>query len=593
MCGIFGVRISWLAEQAGDADARLQNALDLLRWRGRDDARIVRIGDFALGCARLAISGMSSTQPAVLRGARFAGVLNGAVTNARALWSKTRPRAARRALPNDAWLPPLLFATGGVEALLGMTGHHALVVADAARDEWAAVRDVFGEKPMFVLRDAGRPVAVASTIPALRALGAPFALGSDAVRRFFRYGSTGSVAHEAGRFRAADEPQGFGTKAQSRSLEQDGAEALPFRTSLERAVARCADCEPSIGLYLSGGIDSSCLAAELAAQGRSVRSYQFVAQGQPADERAIAASVASHCGHRLVPVDGGPEVLDALFDLTAMWGLPLGDPSLLAAHAVAKAAAADGVRVMLSGEGADELLFGYSRHRAVSRMPAFRLPLPCVRGWSMGRDARILRALASPHPYAALLEVTPPMFRAQALAPRLADVAGADDALLEQPARARGATASARLAHAAAVDRSFYLRADLLPKLDVATMAAQIEGRCPFLDAEVVRAAAAIPVADRLGKRPLRRSYSNALPAAVFAQRKRGFSLPLDRWFRGALPMLDLLRDVRTRQRPHLCATGLDRAIDLHRRGVADLGHALFLVVAFETWLRTEEARCA
>ncbi len=589
MCGIFGVRWSWLARQSGDPDTRLSRALDALRWRGRDGAQILRIGDFALGCARLAITDARSHQPVALRGGRFAGALNGAVTNARALWAEARPGAARRSLPNDAWLPSLLVSQRGTAALDALSGHHALVVADAARDAWCAARDAFGEKPMFVLRERGEPVAVASTIPALRALGAPFTLPEQAAQRFFRYGATGVVQHEEGALRVDDEARGFGlaTPADPR------VPSMPFAAALQRAVARCADCEPELGMFLSGGIDSSCIAAELRAQGRSVRAYQFAAHAEPADERKVAQAVANRCGHELVRVDAGPGALDALEALTAMWGLPLGDPSLLAAHAVARAAAADGVRVLLSGEGADELLFGYARHRAIARMPSFRLPMPRGDAWSMRRFGRTLRALASRHPYETLLEVTPPAFREDVLGAAAVDDERIAASLAVGGLPARAASASSRLRHAAEVDRDFYLRSDLLPKLDVATMAAQVEGRCPFLDPEVFAAAGALSPRERFGKQPLRKAYAHALPGEVFAQRKRGFSLPLDRWFRGELPMLDLLRDARTRQRPHLRASGLDRAIDVHRSGKADLGHALYLVAAFETWLRTEDARCA
>lgn len=589
MCGIFGVRWSWLLRQSGDADTRLARALDALRWRGQDDARILRIGDFALGCARLSITDLRSHQPVALRGGRFAGAMNGAVTNARELWDGLRPGLSRHRLPNDAWLPLAVAEERGIAALASLRGHHALALVDVLGDAWSVVRDAFGEKPLFVLRERGEPVAVASTIPALRELGAVFALEPEAAQRFFCYGSTGEIEHERGERSVAEERSGFGVPA----AVVDAEPAVPFAVALSRAVARCADCEPKLGMFLSGGIDSSCLAAELRAQGRSVVAYQFAARGEPSDERAIAQQVANLCGHELVRVDAGPEALDALGSLTAMWGLPLGDPSLLAAHAVARAAASDGVRVLLSGEGADELLFGYARHRAIARMPRLRLPLPCGKGWSMRRLARSLRALAARHPYASLLEVTPPAFRRDVLGIVGADEAQRAGALCRSPLPARGSNASARLSQAAAVDRDFYLRSDLLPKLDVATMAAQVEGRCPFLDADVARAADAIPPALRLGKQPLRVAYRDALPPVVFAQRKRGFALPLDRWFRGESAMLDMLREPRTRQRPHLRAAGLDRAIDLHRSRKADLGHALYLVAAFETWLRTEDARCA
>ena len=185
-----------------------------------------------------------------------------------------------------------------------------------------------------------------------------------------------------------------------------------------------------------------------------------------------------------------------------------------------------------------------------------------------------------------MLEVTPEAFLSDALS-----IDGAAHGALATGSGALG-TRDVRLRHAAMLDRDFYLRSDLLPKLDVATMAAQVEGRCPFLDSDVARALDAMPPMQRFGKAPLRSAYAATLPHAVFAQRKRGFSLPLDRWFRGELAMLDLLRDQRTRQRAHVRASGLDRAIDLHRARRADLGRALYLVAAYETWLRTEDARC-
>lgn len=587
MCGIFGVRLSWLERQPGSPQQRLEGALAALRWRGEDGQQIVVRGDFALGCARLAITDPRSRQPVAIRGGRFAGALNGAVTNARDLWRRTlqwRPKDRR--LPNDAWLPLCLWAQRGDEGLELLRGHHAGVVVDAQRDQWRVHRDGMGEKPLFVLKAAGQLVACASTLPALAALGAPVDLGPEAIERFFRHGATGLDAFAQGDLQVAE------AEAWPKPVS---APAGDFASAFRAAVARCADCEPGLGLFLSGGKDSSCLAAELQAQGRRVPAFQFAAADEAVGdtaipqsdgaERAVAAQVAAHCGHEFVRVDAGPEVLDALPQLTERWGLPLGDPSVLAVHAVALAARQRGVRVLLSGEGADELMFGYQRHRALLQLPPLRLPwLPTPR-WGMGKLARLSRAMAEADPYASLLSATPPAFLAQAL--RLPGAGQLPGGPVGRGPRWQ------RLLRAALVDREFYLRADLLPKLDVATMAAQVEGRCPFLDQEVVAALEALPPAQRLGKRPLQQAYAAALPPAVFAQPKRGFALPLDRWFRGPLPMLDLLRDRRTLQRPHIRPQGLARAIDLHRQGACDLGRALYLVGAYETWLRVRERACA
>ncbi|MBM4064014.1 MAG: hypothetical protein FJ265_23380, partial [Planctomycetes bacterium] len=279
---------------------------------------------------------------------------------------------------------------------------------------------------------------------------------------------------------------------------------------------------------------------------------------------------AARCGLPFHPVDGGPEVLDPLGQLTALAGVPLGDPSVLAVHALARAAAAAGVRILLSGEGADELFLGYRRYRALAAMPRLSFLGRLAPSWSMRYLARWLRAAASPDPAQALLEVTPPGFRRLALA-RPAPAARAarrpDDPVLA----------------ARAADLDGYLRLDLLPKVDVATMAAGIESRCPWLEGDYAGFGATRAA---LGKRPLCAAFAGDLPPAVRRLPKRGFALPLDRWFRGDCSLLDLLAEPRTRERGHLRRGGLAAAVDLHRRGAADLGHGLYLLAAVEFFLR-------
>lgn len=596
VCGIFGARLSWLRSAGLDPERAAAAALLRLGWRGRDGAGWVAHGDFVLGCARLSITERRSRQPLCARGGRHAGVLNGAITSARAVWRGLRPRiAARAALPNDAWLPVLLCAAGREAELAGLHGHHALAVVDAGRDRLVLARDAMGEKPLLVALAGGRPVAFASTAPALAELGVAAGLPPEGISRLFTFGIAGAPVALGGRLVLAAALAGVHAAAGEGPLEcvaapvvgEVPAGAAPLAAAVARAVGRCADVAEPVALSLSGGIDSSCLAAELGAVRPGATAWQFRAEGEPEDERRSAAAVARHCGLELRPVDGGAEVLEALPALTRWHGLPLGDPSVLALHALARAAARDGVRVLLSGEGADELLLGYARHRAARLLPRRGLAgLPAPR-WSMARAARAARALGARDPYAELLAVTPPAFRATVLAAGIArEALPAARALPANGGRERHRD---RLERARAVDLSFYLRWDLLPKLDVATLAAGIEGRCPFLDAGVRAAADALPARTALGKRPLRRAYADRLPAAVLAQRKRGLLLPLDRWFRGELPWLDLLRQERTRTRPHLRPAGLDRAIDRHRSGAADLGHALYLLVACELWLRAGE----
>src|SRR5690606_6652793 len=135
-------------------------------------------------------------------------------------------------------------------------------------------------------------------------------------------------------------------------------------------------------------------------------------------------------------------------------------------------------------------------------------------------------------------------------------------------------------------DLANYLPRDLLPKFDIALMAAGIEGRCPYLEAGIE----AFGADHRgIGKRALRDAFARDLPTAVRRLPKIGFSLPLDAWFRSDTGLLDLLADNRSRTRPHLLPGGLATAIDRHRRGTSNLGHALYLLLAYELHLRDTE----
>jgi asparagine synthase (glutamine-hydrolysing) len=545
--------------------------------------------------------------------------MNGAITNDGELlarlwprWSKHRPR---RGAPNDAWLPLLAVRNGDVEALRALRGHHAYAVVDTQDDTLVFGQDRYGEKPFWGLveRRGGtlELVAFASTPAALRRLGAP-AFGSPRrLAELFRFGFAPHWPQRVSTRQQLVVPPRGGEPLLARGagrtwcqpwqpartvVAPDAADLPPtagvdqLAVELMFAVSSCVDTRVPVGLSLSGGLDSSCLALTLRMFEHTVPAYHLHAAGTDLAERRAAVAVAQRANLPLHTVDVGPEVLTPLAMLTAHAGMPLGDPSVLAVHAVARAAAADGVRVLLGGEGADELFLGYRRYRALSVLPPLR-PLQALRPrWSTHYAARWWRAATAPDPTVALLAVTPPAFAEVVLAPALARRGVWRDRALWRP-RPEVTTplpaAGDRVQAARAHDLAHYLRFDLLPKVDVATMAAGVEARCPYLDPRLASFGAARAA---LGKRPLRDAFAAELPPAVLHLPKRGFSLPLDRWFRGELPWLDLLAEPRTQQRPHLRPGGIARAVDLHRRGRVDLGHGLYLLVAVELFLRSQDA---
>jgi len=594
MCGIVGARDDWLRRHGLSPAAAMQGAVDELRWRGPDGAGVARCGSWWLGCARLAISRADSGQPVVRRGGRFACVMNGAVTNARELWAKWRPGIERREpLPNDAWLPLLAVEAG--RPLGELRGHRAFAVVDAENDEIVIGRDRYGEKPLLCLFEDDELVAFASTSQALAQLGARLGIADEQVAEWFRYGwhedceypaTPGSHAVEHSWRPLRSGPGGVSRPAEDRNRSAALGDR-DLRRELVASVARCIDTGVPVGLSLSGGLDSSCLALALAELGARPPAFQFCAHGAPTHERDAARAAAATAGLPLHEVSGGPELLDELPRLTRLAGQPLGDPSILAVHAVARRAAENGVKVMLGGEGADELMLGYRRHRLLARLPRLpgrrllrRLLRPLFDGWSMRYAARAARALTATDPIHALLAVTPPAFAREVLAPDIAAQPCWQHEGFLHPE-------SELLLLNQTVDVAQYLARDLLPKLDVALMAAGIEGRCPFLEGDLRLE----PSRRQLGKRALREAFADRLPAAVADLPKRGFGLPLDAWFRGDTPWLDVLREPRSRERRHLCPGGMQRAIDVHRSGRAELGHSLYLLLAFELYLRSIEGR--
>ena len=605
MCGIVGARHDWLLAHGREPARAMRDAVAALAWRGPDGQGVEQAGAWWLGCARLAITQPHSRQPVLRRGDRFVGVMNGAITNARALWARLRPGVERRAAPpNDAWLPLLAVEQHDANALAGLRGHHAYAVADTQTGELVFGRDRYSEKPLFCLveRIGGAPtlVAFASTPGALHALGMPRTIAHRRLAVWFRYGwAPESEQRFTSRRQLHPAPRGGAHTASSATghwcrtwFPPEANERAPFtapttpatevRQTLVDSVARCADTTVPIALALSGGLDSSCLALALAAADRRLPAYQLRAHGAPATERLAAVAVAQRARLELRPVDVGIEALAALPFLTACAGQPLGDPSILAVHALARAAAGDGIRVLLGGEGADELFLGYRRYHALARLPHVPWLRPFAPRWSMRYPARWLRAVAAADPIGALLAVTPPAFGERVLAPELAG----RRCWRDQPRPGTQRPTDLLLA-AQQRDLDGYLPCDLLPKADIACMAAGVEARAPYLEADFAPFAA-----DRrtLGKRPLRAAFAAELPPAVLQLRKTGFALPLDRWFRGELPWLDLLAEPRTQQRAHLRPGGITQALELHRSRRADLGHALYLLVAAELFLRSQES---
>jgi asparagine synthase (glutamine-hydrolysing) len=289
---------------------------------------------------------------------------------------------------------------------------------------------------------------------------------------------------------------------------------------------------------------------------------------------------------------------------TLVWYLdePFADSSAVPTYLVAKLAR-EHVKMVLTGDGADEAFGGYDRYLWFLDLERLGPTRPLVAGVAdlAGRILpgptgyrlrRVAERLRQPFPDSYLSGV----------ALTRADVA---DALLGDAARAggaghygglaqvaRGAAGLERLDQCVAVDFASYLPDDILVKLDRMAMACSLEGRAPFLDHKLVELAVRLPrdlrIRGRRGKHLLRQTARRWLPAEVLDKPKQGFAIPLAAWFRGPLVALagDVLGSRSFRERGLLSAPAALDYLRRHRAGEADYGEILWLVLGFELWCR-------
>jgi len=303
---------------------------------------------------------------------------------------------------------------------------------------------------------------------------------------------------------------------------------------MEQAVRSRLVADVEVGVFLSGGVDSSLVAAIASHYSPGIRTFSMGFADASYDESPFAQTVAKHVGsmHTRFVFDGN-SFLDLIPEVAGGLDEPVGDQALLPLYWLSREAASC-VKVVLSGEGADELFGGYFYYdQFVSETPR-----PTLRE----RLRRILRARStrSDYPRAffdAARNATPSgfplageLFARKAITGRAYD--GPDAWVADVLDWLEGARSALQRARAA--DVASWLPDDLLVKLDRMTMANSIEGRAPYLQRQLVDAALALPddqlVANGMNKHILREVARRWLPSEIFQRRKQGFNLPMRRW---------------------------------------------------------------
>jgi asparagine synthase (glutamine-hydrolysing) len=614
MCGLAG--LFHPGSPIDERAARVARMAGTLGHRGPDAAGEYHDDAVSLGFRRLAVIDLATgQQPIRLEDDRAVIVLNGEIYNFRELREELEPRHTFRTR-GDVEVVLRLYDELGPAALERLDGMFALAIWDRRRRTLLLARDRFGIKPLLVCRQQGG-VAFASDLRALLAGGFPGERRLDPVE--LRHYLAQKYVSPSGSILAGVEALAPGAvlelgpdgERSGRLWEPPpptpvwhtrGEASERLEELLVAAARRQLVADVPVGVFLSGGLDSSTLSAAVRrAEAGPLKSFSVGFAGPGAvSELPGAREVAEALGteHHELMMD--PEVVCRDLDrLLGALDTPLGDATALPTWYVSRLAREE-VVVALSGEGADELFGGYPRQRfdvLLDRLgPGGRRLLPA--GMTLaGRpvSARLRERLAAPAGLERQLDwsrvFTAAEIDALTAAPLADEIAVAalhGEAAARWQATAQHDAINARLE----VDRLLFLPGDLLPKVDRMSMDHSLEVRVPFLDNALADFALALPGSLKVGwrkdKRVLRRVAERMLPRAVARRRKQGFDVPIGAWLRGALrePLVDLLSEETVRRRGLLRWESVRRLRDDHLAGRRDHGEPLWLLLVLEGWHR-------
>jgi asparagine synthase (glutamine-hydrolysing) len=603
ICGVVGL------DAAGPAESRRHRAaasLHRLRHRGPDDSQLTPCGSGAIGATRLAIRGLSSgTQPFVDPASGIVVACNGEIDNHRELRAWLRGRGHAISQETDVAVIPALYLEHGEAFAEHLVGAFAVAVWDPRGPKVVLARDRAGEKPLFYTR-RGDEVAFASelaglaTDPSLELRVDPTAIAGYVRRGCFVAPATPFA--EVARVRPGEvvsiTPGGL-SRERFWSLRFGESDVPPTEDAFDRiftaAVARQSDVAVPCGVFLSGGLDSSLVTAvaRRVAPDRPLSAYTIRFAEASYDEGDAASQAAKALGLPWATVEmGSSDVRREIELLVSVSGEPLADPAWVPASMLSRRAVED-VRLVMVGEGADELFGGYPTYIGALLADRYaRLPRS-IRG-VLAAAVRMLPVSDKKITVSYLLKRFVDGDAYSGLARHLVWTSQVQPGLLaalgippEPPVEAEGGHVLD------VVQRSDFettLAEGLLTKADRAGMGCALELRAPFLDLDVLRFAGTLPPAERVRgfttKVFLKRYARRYLPSSLVDRRKRGLSVPLASWLRG--PLHDWTRSLLRSER--LRDVGIDpRAavaiLDEHRARRADRARAVWTLVVLSVWL--------
>lgn len=617
MCGIAGYI-------GPDASARhgVHQALDALAHRGPDDRGTHLSGNCAMGMTRLSVMDIDSGhQPMYSRDLSTSVVFNGEIYN----YKEIRTRLVRSGhsfqTSSDTEVLVHLYEECGREMVDQLRGMFAFAIHDARTGILTLARDRFGKKPLYYTQ-MGEQLWFGSEIkavaPWVRRAGYPVSVDPQAVYDYLSLGVVPQPSTIFADVRALPPATTAEFSGDRLSTEQYWAPSFEPKTELEpRAVVELTrqhvrdavqirlGSDVPLGVFLSGGVDSSVIAFEAAQIVGDTLETFTIATGDGLDESVMAKETARFLGVRNTALPLNVDPVAGVHRVVEHYDQPYADSSAIASMQVA-ALAGEHVSVVLNGDGGDELFAGYRRHIAVRRLQHFHSVPPAA--------ARCVASVLGHFPGGrrSVIGLGSRFARGLSLTPEERYLTFTTDMLGEadkqQCWRGPSAMATERLVTAhhelglSSLDQQILndvrlnLLSDLLVKMDIACMASSVEGRSPFMDHILAEFAFRLPDTLRVGPRGrgkcvLRDAYRGLVPDRVLNGAKKGFEVPMERWL--GTELRPLINDVLGGSDARVSSFVDDTARRdlLANRNFSDRNrpYILYSLLVLELWLRREE----
>ncbi|MBL8027702.1 MAG: asparagine synthase (glutamine-hydrolyzing) [Fibrobacteres bacterium] len=612
MCSIAGL----IYKNESITDINIEAMNHALKHRGPDASDYYRDDNVALLHNRLSILDLSvaGAQPMTSSCGRFVLCYNGEIYNHLELRTKLNHPNWRGHSDTETLvelLADLVRKDGDIATMLNeFNGMFAFALWDKETRKLVLVRDRFGVKPLFIYQNNGMPLAFASEIKAFKNAGLKLTKRDKALSEYMTYGhmlAGSSYYSEISQLNP-------GTILTISTVDNEIVEKQYWKiptpkryvNSYEKAVdeldALISDSikirlisDVPYGVFLSGGIDSSLITAIMQKHHNSpIKTFSVgfessgKIKGHEYDELSAAALVSKHVGTEHNEVIVRPQdIVDNIDAMAASYDQPFADPAAFPTWFLSRFTSKH-VKVVLTGEGADELFGGYRRYRAhmwgtrnpiLAKLAGNTLNLVAKTSPALRKTERMARAFSSTEQsrrYSLWMEP---------VAERTRKILGHFECLDNRYNILNGQSAENVGNELLRLDQATWMVDDYLEKVDKATMAFSLEGREPFLDYRLAEFANSLPIEWKAAKRSkmiLRDVASRYIPSELVNRPKHGFAVPLREWFRNELYDFARLRfeDAKDNfEENGIKMVGVNTVLKEHKAGVADHTGALWLLL--------------